>query len=92
MALVMAVLLHIRGKVQGVFYRASAKEQADRLGLYGWVRNEADGSVTAHVEGTPEAIQTFVVWCSKGPRLAEVMAVEKKTTDAQGFTSFEIRR
>lgn len=55
--------LFIEGKVQGVFFRASAKEQADKLGLNGWVRNLSDGSVEIQVEGEKETLKRFLEWC-----------------------------
>ena len=71
-----SVSIQVFGKVQGVFYRASTKEQADKLGLSGWVRNEPDGSVMMEVHGNEEKVQKLVEWCSKGPILATVSKVE----------------
>lgn len=68
--------LLIKGKVQGVFYRASAKEAADKLGIKGWVRNTADGHVEIMAAGERETLQRFLEWCRKGPRLAIVTEVE----------------
>ena len=70
------VHLVIKGEVQGVFYRASAREEALRLGLFGWVRNLPDGDVEAEVEGPDETVQDFVRWCRKGPPAAVVGDVE----------------
>lgn len=67
--------LHIKGRVQGVFFRASARDEARRLGLTGWIRNEADGSVTAEAQGPAAPLQAFVTWCHKGPAAANVTAV-----------------
>lgn len=67
--------LHITGKVQGVWYRASAKDKALSLGLKGKVWNEHDGTVAALVQGSEEAVQAFVDWCHEGPVLAEVNSV-----------------
>ena len=61
-----AVDLVVTGHVQGVFFRASMREQADRLGVTGWVRNEPDGTVHAHLEGAPEAVDELVSWCAEG--------------------------
>lgn len=67
--------LRIEGKVQGVYFRVSARDEARRLGLTGWVRNTPDGSVSAEVQGNPAPLQAFVAWCHKGPPAANVTAV-----------------
>ncbi len=74
--------LRISGKVQGVWYRGSTVEQATALGLKGWVRNRADGSVEALVQGPPHAVQALVTWAHRGPELARVSGVE--VTDVLG--------
>ena len=66
------VHLLIKGRVQGVAYRASAKDKAISLSLTGWVRNTAAGDVEAVVSGAAERIQTFIDWCRQGPPAAEV--------------------
>ena len=82
--------LAVRGRVQGVGYRYSMVEAAERLGVTGWVRNRADGSVEAIVQGTPEAVEAVIAWARKGPRSAVVQSVEVE--DAEGhFVSFESR-
>ena len=70
------VHLHIRGRVQGVFYRQSALGEATRLGITGWVRNHRHGHVEALVEGPAEKVDAFVKWCWQGPPHANVEAVE----------------
>ncbi|HLT28615.1 MAG TPA: acylphosphatase [Myxococcaceae bacterium] len=81
--------LRIEGKVQGVYFRASAREEAQRLGLTGWVRNEDDGSVSAEAQGRPDPLQAFVAWCHKGPSAATVTAVRTEPRplreDESGF-------
>ena len=62
----------VTGRVQGVFFRAAMREQADRLGVTGWVRNEPDGSVRAHLEGPDQAVDRLVDWCSVGSSAARV--------------------
>jgi acylphosphatase len=85
--------LRIRGKVQGVFYRESARNEALRLGLTGQVRNLSDGSVEAVVEGAPEAIEAFVTWCRRGPPQARVSDVERADSEARGeFSTFTVER
>ena len=61
------VHLVVRGRVQGVYYRYAAAEEANRLGLRGWVRNRQDGSVEAVAEGPEAEVQVFVNWCRRGP-------------------------
>jgi acylphosphatase len=85
--------LHIKGKVQGVFYRASAKEMADKIGLKGWIRNKKDGSVEACITGSEESVENFIVWCKKGPKGAIVTAVDIVDKESpEHFDSFTIMR
>jgi acylphosphatase len=83
------VLLRIRGRVQGVCYRASACDEARALALGGWVRNCSDGSVEAMAVGTTEKIEAFIGWCWRGPSAARVEQVQvtemPATAPAQGF-------
>ncbi len=81
----------IHGRVQGVWYRASTKEVAVRLGINGMVRNQADGSVYAEFEGTEPQLEQMLKWCWEGPLLAQVTAVEKKELPLKGYTDFTIR-
>ena len=83
--------LLISGRVQGVFYRASAREEAIRLGLAGEIRNLPDGRVEAVVEGARERIEEFIAWCRRGPPSAEVDDVEVRWAAASGqFKSFRV--
>ena len=70
---------HVSGKVQGVYYRASAREAARGLGLSGWVRNLPDGRVEAVAAGSPAALAEFERWLAQGPPRAEVSAVTSET-------------
>ncbi|MGI9533628.1 MAG: acylphosphatase [Thermodesulfobacteriota bacterium] len=84
--------LVVNGKVQGVFYRASAKEQADNLELNGWVRNLQGGSVEIIVEGRKENIKSFLDWCHKGPPNAFVSKIDTEYSKPTGeFSSFNIK-
>jgi len=85
--------LHITGKVQGVWYRASAKDQALALGLTGKIWNDVDNTVSAVVQGPEGKIMSFITWCKKGPPLAKVEDVkyEEAPVDFR-FESFEISR
>lgn len=85
--------LHITGKVQGVWYRASAKDKAISLGLRGKVWNQPDGSVSALVQGDDNDITAFLEWCREGPMLAEVNDVAiHEVMSTELFSSFEITR
>jgi len=86
------VHLRIRGRVQGVWYRASARDEARRLRLSGWVRNVSDGSVEAVAEGDDETLTAFITWCNRGPDWARVETVEVTREPATGeFTGFSVR-
>ncbi|MBI3282545.1 acylphosphatase [Candidatus Curtissbacteria bacterium] len=86
----MTVIIKIYGSVQGVFFRRSAKEEADKLGLVGWVRNRDDGSVEVLAVGPQQKLNEFVVWCKKGPPFAKVENVEVDRQEAQEFDAFDI--
>jgi acylphosphatase len=87
------VSLRISGEVQGVFYRASAREEAARLRLRGWVRNLASGEVEAEVEGPEGPVAEFIEWCKVGPRTARVERVEVTKSDFRGdLGEFSIMR
>ena len=79
------------GKVQGVFYRASTKQQADLLGIKGWVRNESNGDVTVYAEGEEQTVMKLYQWCLQGPPLARVQEVVKTATSLENFDRFEVR-
>ena len=66
----------VRGRVQGVAYRASTRHEAARLGLSGWVRNMSDGSVELEAQGPPEVVAALLAWCHRGPSLASVTSVD----------------
>ena len=70
------VQVRIRGRVQGVFFRAETRSRAESLGLSGWVRNARDGSVEALFEGEPERVDSMVEWSRRGPSGARVDEVE----------------
>jgi acylphosphatase len=83
----------ISGVVQGVFYRATTRQQAERLGLVGWARNLADGRVEAVVEGEEEAVARIVAWFHEGPPGAHVTGVEVADEKPTGeFGRFVVRR
>jgi acylphosphatase len=82
----------IYGNVQGVNYRASAKQQAIQLRLTGTVRNLESGEVEAIVSGDPERLQEFIEWAKKGPLMADVTDVIIEETSYQPFSDFNIIR
>lgn len=87
---VRAVVL-ITGRVQGVFYRATAMEVAQSLDLHGWVRNLPDGGVEAVVEGAEYSVDEFIQWCRRGPPASRVDNVEFKKFKATGeFNTFNV--
>ena len=67
----------VSGRVQGVWFRESCREEAFRRGVTGWVRNLADGRVEAVFEGEPAAVDAVVAWCHEGPPRARVRNVER---------------
>lgn len=71
-----AVEVRVRGRVQGVWFRASARAEAARLGVCGWVRNLSDGSVQAHLQGDVRSVDAMVAWCRVGPSGASVSGIE----------------
>ncbi len=88
-----AVKVHITGRVQGVYFRGWAREQAEQLGVGGWVRNEHDGSVSALVAGAPAAVEEMLKRMHEGPLDAQVIGVTVEKADpAQAPKGFEILR
>ena len=81
----------IEGRVQGVFFRASAREAAYSLDLCGWVKNCLDGRVEAVFEGERDKVEQVLKWCQKGPPGAMVRNVEANWEDATDeFDTFSI--
>lgn len=80
----------VRGKVQGVFFRASTKAVADQLGVKGLVRNEKDGSVYIEAEGDEFALESFLEWCYEGPERSRVEAVETTEGQLRNYRNFEV--
>lgn len=79
-----------RGRVQGVWFRESMRQEAERLGVTGWVRNRIDGAVEAVVQGAPDAVDAIIAWARRGPRDASVASLEVE--EARGdFGRFEKR-
>jgi acylphosphatase len=85
-----AVEVRVTGRVQGVSFRWYAVREASRLGLAGWVRNEPDGAVAAHLEGPDDAVEAMLDWCRHGSPAAHVQRVEVTDVESTGATSFEV--
>jgi acylphosphatase len=85
-----SVRLYISGTVQGIFYRGFIKENAEKLGIKGFVRNLEDGRVEIFCEGNPEEVKKMIAICKKGPRHAEIKKVEEKEEKFQNFKTFKV--
>ena len=90
----MAVRAHlvVRGLVQGVWFRGSMESEAGRLGVGGWVRNRADGTVEAEVEGERAAVDAIIAWTRRGPPGARVEDVSVEWTPPRGERDFVVTR
>ncbi len=82
----------VSGKVQGVFYRAIAKEKADEWGIKGFVRNESNGDVYIEAEAEEDILYKFIKWCNMGPAHAKVDRIEAIPGEVNGYTTFDIKR
>jgi len=82
--------IRVRGRVQGVFFRTSTKEEADKLGIKGGVKNEKDGSVTIEAEGDPAMMTEFIEWCKRGPKMARVDDLKEASIEPTGVTDFVV--
>ena len=83
--------VRVTGRVQGVFFRAWTRGEAQTLGLCGWVRNCSDGTVEAHLEGEADAVEEMLDLMREGPPGARVDEVSVETADAEGPSDFEVR-
>jgi acylphosphatase len=81
----------VRGVVQGVGFRMFVASRARARGVAGWVRNCADGSVEAVLEGERDAVDAVVAACAEGPRGADVSNVDVSDEEPEGLHGFEIR-
>jgi acylphosphatase len=83
--------LSITGRVQGVFFRAWARDQAETLGVTGWVRNCPDGRVEAHVEGETAAVGQMLERLRGGPPSARIEDIRTWDVEVCDFNDFEVR-
>jgi acylphosphatase len=82
----------VAGRVQGVFFRAETKREAERYGVKGWVRNTSDGNVEAVFEGEEESVKRLIEFCRLGPSGAEVTRVNVRWEPyREEFRRFEVR-
>lgn len=92
MAEVTAHRVVVHGQVQGVFFRAATRDHAQQLGVTGWVRNNPDGTVEAHLEGDADAVADLEAWIREGgPRRASVTDLDVTEDETTGATAFEVR-
>jgi len=86
------IILRIYGRVQMVLYRDSARRQARKLNLVGWVMNQSDGAVQIVAEGEEKQLEKLIDWCYNGPILAKVKKIDIDWQEATGqFDKFEIK-
>jgi acylphosphatase len=83
--------IRVTGRVQGVFFRAWARDEAQTVGVSGWIRNCSDGSVEAQLEGEQDAVEELIDLIREGPPGAEVDRVEVEEADREGLSGFEVR-
>jgi acylphosphatase len=81
----------VHGNVQGVFFRDTARREAESRGVAGWITNRHDGAVEAVFEGDQESVQALVDFCRRGPRGAEVESVDESREEPEGLSGFDIR-
>ncbi|HKH22833.1 MAG TPA: acylphosphatase [Solirubrobacterales bacterium] len=81
----------VTGRVQGVFFRDTARRRAEAAGVRGWVTNRSDGAVEAVFEGEPEAVDELVEFCRRGPSRAEVASIEIIEEEPEGLRGFDVR-
>jgi acylphosphatase len=84
------VHLVIKGKVQGVFFRASTKDKANELGIKGWVKNMPDGNVEVLAAGNKDQLENFIEWCRRGPKQAIVSDVVVSNAEESFLNEFRI--
>ena len=81
----------VHGNVQGVFFRDSARREAEKIGVAGWITNNSDGTVEAVFEGDEDAVETMLGFCREGPGRADVERVEVSEEEPEGLEGFSVR-
>lgn len=87
-----SIRLFLTGTVQGIFFRQYIKENADKYGVRGYVRNLEDGRVEVFLEGNSDEVDAMAAICKRGPRHANIRNVEEKEEKFQGFKEFKIMK
>ena len=82
---------YVTGRVQGVFFRMRTRQQAQQLGITGWVRNLADGRVEGTASGNPEELERFSSWLHEGPEYARVEGVVVEEMEYREFPDFTVK-
>lgn len=78
------VQLFVRGRVQGVYFRAATQRESRRLGIMGWVKNRSDGSVEILAEGEEDQLKELIAWANRGPSAARVERVDVRWRSYSG--------
>ena len=81
----------VHGNVQGVFFRDSARREAEKIGVAGWITNNSDGTVEAVFEGTEDAVEAMLGFCREGPGRADVERIEVSEEEPEGLGGFSVR-
>ena len=81
----------VHGGVQGVFFRDSTRDEAERTGVAGWVTNRGDGAVEAVFEGEPQSVERMVAFAREGPTQADVRDVQVSDEEPEGLSGFSVR-
>jgi acylphosphatase len=79
------------GRVQGVWFRGSTRDQAEAAGVAGWVTNRRDGTVEAVLEGDADAVECVIAWMQEGPSRAAVSRLDVDEEEPEGLTGFDVR-
>lgn len=85
-----SIRLYITGTVQGVFFRAFVKENAERYNVKGFIRNLEDGRIEIFLEGNSDEVNKMIELCRQGPRHSQIRNVEMKQESFQGFNNFKV--
>jgi DNA ligase D-like protein (predicted 3'-phosphoesterase) len=86
-----ALRVTIHGQVQGIGFRDATTRHAQQLGVLGWVRNSPDGTVQAHIEGPPAAVDELLAFLRAGPPQAQITTVDTEPTAPEGHEQFAVR-